>query len=144
MHTYTATIGRNISAAHPTRAHQPLTLTEWEDFILAVVEDMRASAETSSYGAEMTIEVHRGKGMWNGVEEESAKIALLVEESLTDHAYAMLLGCLKFDARQYGQDAIAFVTGESELIEPDAPRNLPATLINGEKVGPAVILGEVG
>ncbi len=139
MYAYTATIGRNISAAHPVRAHQPMSITEWENFKFAVVEDMRAASETSDYQDPFTLEVHAGIGHWEGRSEESVKVTLMRDKKLTDHAYAQLIGCLKFDAREYGQDAIALSVGESQLIEPDGPRDLPAMLIDGEKVGPATI-----
>lgn len=110
MYSYTATIGRNYSNT------MPMPLAHWEQFVADVGEDMRATAETSNYGADMTLEVHRGMGVWQGVEEESAKITLLVEEPLTDDALNTLRHYLTENARFYDQDAIALTIGQSELV----------------------------
>ena len=66
-------------------------------------------------GAERTFEVHYGKGVWEGVEEESAKITLLAEFELDERGLSTLRNYLSENARQYGQDAIALTIGTSEL-----------------------------
>ena len=59
------------------------------------------------------IETHYGKGTWDGVEEESAKISVLSDQPLTHLSY--LRQALANLAEEYGQDAIALTIGTSEL-----------------------------
>ena len=117
MHVYTATIGRNISTNHPdaTRAGKPLTLTEWGQFVEDVTADMGSLARRWDYAGDDTLEVHYGKGEWDGVEEESAKITLLTDMPLGECAVDDLRRLLTENARHYGQDAIALTIGTSEL-----------------------------
>ena len=118
MYAYTATIGRNYSlAVHPSvRPGKAMTLTRWERFVEDVKADMASTyADLYLDGAERTFEVHYGKGVWEGVEEESAKITLLAEFELDERGLSTLRRLLSENARQYGQDAIALTVGESEL-----------------------------
>ena len=69
MFSYTATIGRNVGT-------EPMTITDWEQFIEDVRSDMLRFAVESAIHVE-SVETHRGKGTWEGVEEESAKITIL-------------------------------------------------------------------
>ena len=81
MFSYTATIGRNVPVTDPTlpqrddvtgeRIQAPMTLTRWEQFVEDVKADMLHAIPSD------ICELHRGKGVWDGVEEESAKITLL-------------------------------------------------------------------
>ena len=112
MHSYTATIGRNYSnsvAVPPSMRGQAMTLTRWERFIEDVKEDMLHAIPSE------LAEIHRGKGVWDGVEEESAKITLLRHSKATDDMLDELRRLLSENARQYGQDAIALTIGTSEL-----------------------------
>lgn len=117
MHVYTATIGRNYSSTHPLEGlrDEPMTISAWEAFIEDVTADMRNSAEPNNIEA---VEIHRGKGVWQGIEEESAKITLLLKSALPEdgeRSLNVLRGYLSENARHYGQDAIALTVGVSEL-----------------------------
>lgn len=119
MHSYTATIGRNVPDMHDQyddvtgeRIQTPMSLTLWHQF----VEDVEADMSTALHldAEPVTVEVHYGKGVWDGVEEESAKITVLAESD-RHFGLADLRGYLSELARQYSQDAIALTVGESEL-----------------------------
>ena len=123
MYSYTATIGRNVPDMHDQRddvtgerIQAPMTLTLWHQFVEDVKADMVFTyADLYLDGAERTFEVHYGKGVWEGVEEESAKITLLAEFELDERGLSELRRLLSENARQYGQDAIALTIGTSEL-----------------------------
>lgn len=117
MYSYTATIGRNVPATNPNPMHagKPMTLTTWEQFVEDVKADMLTVSNNYQAGV-ATMEIHRGKGIWDGVEEESAKITLLLDEALPKDHVNQMRRYLSELARQYGQDAIALTIGESELI----------------------------
>ena len=119
MYAYTATIGRNYSNAlvvPPSMRGQAMTPTRWERFIEDVKSDM-ASTYANLYldGAERTFEVHYGKGVWEGVEEESAKITLLAEFELDERGLSELRRLLSENARYYDQDAIALTVADVEF-----------------------------
>ena len=107
MYVYTATIGRNYVSTNFLTCQ--LTLTEWEQFIEDVEADMLRAVPSD------IVEIHRGKGVWDGVEEESAKITLLRHSEATDDMLYELRRYLSENARHYGQDAFALTIGESEL-----------------------------
>ena len=119
MFSYTATIGRNYSnsvAVPPSMRGQAMTLTRWHQFVEDVEADMASTyADLYLDGAERTFEVHYGKGVWEGVEEESAKITLLAEFELDERGLSTLRRLLSENARFYDQDAIALTVGDSEL-----------------------------
>lgn len=108
MYSYTATIGRNVGET-------PMSDSDWETFIDDVTSDMSNSAWPNQIEA---VEIHRGKGSWQGIEEESAKITVLLKSALPEdgeRSLNMLRGYLSENARLYGQDAIALTIGVSEL-----------------------------
>lgn len=112
MHVYTATIGRNYStdpSMPPSMRGKPMFLTIWEQFIEDVTADMLRAVPSD------IVEIHRGEGTWDGVEEESAKITLLRHSKATADMLDDLRRYLSELARQYGQDAIALTIGQSEL-----------------------------
>lgn len=111
MYTYTATIGRNV----PGHEGEPMTLTMWEQFREDVTADMHRFAAESALHVEC-IETTYGKGVWCGVEEDSAKITMLTTAQADNPG--ILRRYLSESARHYGQDAIALTIGQSELIEP--------------------------
>ena len=117
MYSYTATIGRNVPASNPNPmfAGKPMPLTTWETFIEDVSADMHTVSNNYQAGV-ATMEIHRGVGIWDGVEEESAKITLLLDEALPEDRLSQMRRYLSELARQYGQDAIALTIGESELV----------------------------
>lgn len=117
MYTYTATIGRNYQPrlANTASSVRPMSLTAWSTFAEDVTAELLGASRLSAFLSEPTIEVHHGKGIWEGVEEESTKITLLREFPLCDHSAASLRGALAALAKEYGQDAIALTIGESEL-----------------------------
>ena len=102
MFSYTATIGRNVGT-------EPMSLTLWKQFEEDVQADMLTALPSD------IVEVHYGKGVWDGVEEESAKITLLRHAEATPDMLDQLRNYLSENARHYGQDAIALTIGVSEL-----------------------------
>lgn len=124
MYSYTATIGRNYRNSFdlvPEFRGQPMTLSAWSRFAKDVIEEFRVTIEktreTDGYtwdeDTEFRIEAHYGKGTWDGIEEESAKISVLSDKPLTHLNY--LRQALTHLAEEYGQDAITLTIGESEL-----------------------------
>ena len=116
MHSYTATIGRNVPDMHDQRddvtgerIQAPMPLTRWEQFVEDVKADMLHAIPSD------ICELHRGKGVWDGVEEESAKITLRRSAEASPEMLSELRRLLSENARQYGQDAIALTIGTSEL-----------------------------
>jgi hypothetical protein len=118
MYVYTATIGRNVprtlivDGEDRNLSPVPMTVTMWEQFIEDVKADMSMALHLDT--EPIAVEIHRGKGAWEGVEEESAKITLLAESS-RHFGLADLRSLLSENARQYGQDAITLTIGQSEL-----------------------------
>lgn len=102
MYSITATFGRNVGST-------PMTLTNWELFKGDVAADMQAALNTPTH------ELHTGKGVWQGVEEESAKVTILRESEPTASELDATRRFLSELARQWGQDAIALTIGKSEL-----------------------------
>ena len=126
MHSYTVTIGRNVPVTDPTlpqrddvtgqRIQVPMSDEQWATFVEDVKADMASTyADLYLDRAERTFEVHYGKGVWEGVEEESAKITLLAEFELDERGLSTLRNYLTDLAGEYGQDAIALTIGTSEL-----------------------------
>lgn len=123
MYSYAVTIGRNVPATNPNPmfAGKPMTLTTWETFKDDVAEALRVAIEktreTDGYmwpeGTDFWVEAHHGKGIWQGVEEESTKVTVLSDEPIT-HLHWLRQELTEL-AREYGQDAIALTIGESEL-----------------------------
>ena len=112
MYAYTATIGRNYSnslAVPPSMRGQAMTPTRWERFIEDVKTDMLSAVPSD------ICELHLGTGVWDGVDEESAKITLLRHAEASPEMLDELRRLLSENARQYGQDAIALTIGTSEL-----------------------------
>lgn len=117
MLSYTATIGRNFSATHPLPGlrGKPMTLGAWERFIEDVEAEMVRHLQAGQVEP-VTVEIHRGKGEWNGVTEESAKVTVL-RNGYAEYDYlASLHFVLSQLARDYGQDAIALTVGHSILL----------------------------
>lgn len=106
MHSLTVTIGRNY-----TNDGETFTLDDesWLNF--------QGEVRHLLGGYTGTLEQHMGVGYWQGVPEESAKITLLVENSLNVNTGYIRVNLERL-ARTYDQDAIALTIGESELIEP--------------------------
>ena len=116
MHSYTATIGRNVPDMRDRyddvtgeRIQAPLSKAQWHQFIEDVEADMLSAVPSD------ICELHRGTGVWDGVEEESAKITLLRHAEASPEMLSELRRLLSENARQYGQDAIALTIGTSEL-----------------------------
>ena len=112
MYAYTATIGRNYSsclAVPPSMRGQAMTLTRWERFIEDVKSDMLHAIPSE------LAEIHRGKGVSDGVEEESAKITVLRHSKATDDKLGELRHLLSENARYYDQDSIALTVSDVEF-----------------------------
>ena len=106
MYSYTATIGRNVGET-------PMSDLDWDQFRADVTADMHRFAVESAVHVEC-VETHYGKGVWYGVEEDSAKITMLTTTQADNPG--ILRRYLSENARHYGQDAIALTIGECELV----------------------------
>jgi len=117
MFSYTATIGRNFSPTHPLPGLQnkPMTLSAWARFVEDVQAEMVKYLQVWQVEP-VTVEIHRGTGVWDGVTEDSAKITVLRNDYADADYLRELRQVLSFLAREYGQDAIAFTVGTSELL----------------------------
>lgn len=100
----TVTIGRNVGNA-------PMSPNDWARFG-ARVEGVLIGALGVELG---DIERHDGRGVWDGVEEDSAKFSVLVPDFDADK-YAALKYRLRIIADDFEQDAIALSVGVSELV----------------------------
>lgn len=93
-------IGRNVG-------DEPMPNNLWIQFQQDVAE---AIAYATVIGGMQAVQVHTGKGEWNGVEEESAHLSTFADVDL--FKLRTELARLK---RAYKQDAIALIAG-SDLI----------------------------
>lgn len=106
-------IGRNIPAVMPDGSpdpqgeQRPMPDERWGAFIGQVAV---AIADATAFGGLQDVQVHTGKGEWNGVEEESAHLSTFADVDL--FKLRTELARLK---REYQQDAIALIAG-SDLI----------------------------
>ena len=103
MYVVSVTIGRNVGTT-------PMSDVRWATF-----EDEVSEYLSSGMQSDDTLEIHRGRGIWDGVEEESTKITLLTNSTLP-YGTIGLREFLSDLARRYDQDAIALTVGESELV----------------------------
>jgi len=108
--TITATVGRNLNGV-------ALTVEHWE----ALQRRVRNALTYATTGKGKT-ETHYGVGTWDGVTEESVKIARYGTAWSADYGQGAGPEWLRAElgeiARVYRQDAIALVIGEGELIGP--------------------------
>jgi hypothetical protein len=131
MRTVTVTIGRNVPSRHADAAVRDghattgsfaavLTDLAWADFTTLIVDALETYAdvvEADSYW----VEQHDGLGVWDGVEEQSRKVTLLLEpsevlEARWQSAREDLVIDLLRARTGYYQDAVAVSFGESSLI----------------------------
>lgn len=128
-----ANIGRNFTV---TATNGPATATNamkpvvWEMFQGDVKDEIFLAVHDVNIEVSIGIEredfqVHTGTGEWEGVKEESAHVSVYfdtkpgqvnaarLQEHLSDRLAAL--------AREYGQDAIAFMITDSHLATPNAP-----------------------
>lgn len=113
MRSYTVTIGRNLGTG------EPMSDELWAMFEDEVNEKLTEAAEwLISAGWDNTcLEVHHGRGCWEGVEEDSAKLTLISAGEIDYVSLGELKRSLAFLAHAYGQEAIAFTEGEPQIIE---------------------------
>ena len=116
MIEYIATIGRNVPDMHDQRddvtgerIQAPMSDAQWHQFVEDVVADMLSAVPSD------ICELHLGTGVWDDVEEESAKITLRRSAEASPEMLSELRRLLSENARKYGQDAIALTIGTSEL-----------------------------
>lgn len=118
----TLTIGRNVSPRFfgvAPDSPQPLSDAQWGSF-QAQCRDLLHEAVNQSGGYPVFDETHLGLGVWDGVTEESAKIAVLVSDADAGaDVDARVLNFLRPRVRRLAdtwfQDAIAIQVGRSEL-----------------------------
>ena len=80
---------------------------------VAIEKTRETDGYTWDEDTEFVLEVHYGKGTWEGVPEDSAMISVRSHAPITHlHSLRRELGEL---ADKYGQDAIALTIGTSEL-----------------------------
>lgn len=116
------TVGRNMSPRFfgvAPDSPQPLSDAQWENF-QAQCRDLLHDAVDHSGGHPVFDETHRGLGVWDGVTEESAKIALLVSvadevSGVDERALSYLRPRVRRLADAWFQDAISIQVGRSEL-----------------------------
>ena len=124
MYSLTVTIGRNVPDMHDQRddvtgerIQAPMPLVHWETFVDEVAELLTSFAVTDNPEFdEDAVEVHYGRGVWDGVEEDSAKVTLLSHGTLNASENRRLNKVLTNLRHKYNQDAIAVTTGTSTLI----------------------------
>jgi len=109
--TITATVGRNVNGT-------PLPQERWDALKTRVL-----TALTYATTGKGKTETHYGVGAWDGVTEESVKIARYGtawrrSSDFITEGFGWLRAELVEIARQFGQEAIALVVGEGELITP--------------------------
>ena len=80
--------------------------------IAAMGKDGKPSGPDLSIAVAHDCQLHYGRGMWDGVPEDSAHISIFWEPGLD---VEQLRAMLKSLARRFGQDAIALIAG-SELV----------------------------
>lgn len=102
-------IGRNVK-------DEPMVDWLWEWFqdgaANVLLEATRKAAGGMSGATRADIQVHHGRGEWDGVPEDSAHISLFWEDGMDADHIRHLAGVV---ARMFGQDAIAVIIG-SELV----------------------------
>lgn len=101
-------IGRNVN-------NEPMPDWVWEWFqdgaANVLIEATRRAAGGMSGATRDDVQVHTGRGKWDGVPEDSAHVSLFWEAGIdADHIRQMA----SVVARMFGQDAVAIIVG-SEL-----------------------------
>lgn len=97
------TIGRNIGDV-------PMSEDDWHAFAYGVESALLASLT----GADASTSTHYGRGVWQGIAEDSAIISAIATRGADDKLRPALADL----ARLYGQDAIAVVSAPSALVLP--------------------------
>lgn len=106
MYYIAANIGRNIGDT-------PMSESAWQSF--------QHDVATTLFQAGARLEDAHGiiegvGGEWQGTPEESAHVWQLLTEAPSASTIADTKHTLKILARDYGQDAIALIVGESALV----------------------------
>jgi hypothetical protein len=100
MLTVMVSIGRNVG-------NTPLSDRDWTFFLNDAADVIRRQFEDAEF--------HFGKGVWDGISEDSVHITVYRESVTEGMRYAYREGLSRL-ARHYGQDAIALTISEPELI----------------------------
>lgn len=102
-------IGRNVK-------NEPMSDWMWEWFQDGTVNVLIGATHVAAAGRSGVkredVQVHTGRGEWDGVPEDSAHISLFWEDGMDVEHIRYQAGVV---ARTFGQDAIAVIIG-SELI----------------------------
>ena len=99
-------VGRNVGNVE-------MDEQRWRDFRSAVAMALDVAVD-SAY----TIESHQGWGVWDGKVEESAHLSVFTPGSLPDGHTRALRNALADLATIYGQDSVALIVADSQLITP--------------------------
>lgn len=111
MDVVTVTLGRNRRPGSSIAPSTPLGDQEWDNFRAAV----RQALTDTVVVTRSWLEQHGGIAFWEGVPEESHKIAAL--DCIADaDLLAALRNRLSVLAASYDQDAIAVSVGTSDLV----------------------------
>lgn len=106
MHYIAANIGRNVGDT-------PMSESAWQSF--------QHDVATTLFQAGARLDDAHGiisgtGGEWQGEPEESAHVWQLLTDTPSAHKLADVRHALGVLARDYGQDAIALIVGESALV----------------------------
>ena len=97
-----ANIGRNVQDS-------AMSESDWNLYI----DRVRLDIETNAVAYDAGVEVHKGIGVYNGIVEESAHLSLLVDSV----SVSLLKRDLAESAAVYGQETVALIVTQSELVE---------------------------
>lgn len=109
-YVYSVTLGRN------TGPNSQLTDVPWLAFrnrVGAYLEQVGRAQLSVAY----FVETHEGHGVWDGIEEQSVKHALIIERELSNDWVNDLKFVLGQLATEYSQQAVALSIGTVVLIE---------------------------
>lgn len=95
---------------------KPMSNSDW-----CVYQERARLIIESSLSKKVTFEQY-GKSEWLGVSERSRTYNVLSPSGFPPHDVEVLKGRLGYLVHVYGQDAIGFTYGESELITPNHRR----------------------
>ena len=114
MFTYDITIGRNQGDTPMSDIARHTFQGDVLDLIVTTARRFMDTEDPEVWAVESWL----GSAQWQGVQEESAHFQLRTRTELDFQLVFDLKRWLSFKAAEYKQDAIAFIEGRSELIEP--------------------------
>jgi hypothetical protein len=116
----TVTVGRNVGSV-------PMSDSRWLAFIEQTEGVLEAFADTHGVAGDFWLERHIGRGVWDGVAEDSCKVTLNTTDKLLAGLCDFTHGGLVCDclidelawlSAGFKQDAVAVAVGRSSLVRP--------------------------